>query len=459
MNQELSAPRLWIDVEDLFHYGETHARISGIQRVMFELCKALRAHPAASDRLGFLRHGAREGECLEVTWESVSALLTRLSASAGSTATRMSFGPPPPPGGIKGRIVRAITALPPELERPLGAMLRAHFAALRSWGQMARGVAAYARRRQKSVIEGAAAPIRPGDMLLLLGSPWSLDDHVGWIDAATQRYGLRVALLVYDLIQLRFEEFFPPEAIERFGPWIDAMLARCQAIFAISHATAADTEARLREIGITDAPKVLALPMGTGFTPVAPLASPALPPPGTYALVVGTIEARKNHLMAFRAWRRLLATMPAELVPSLVFAGRPTTMVADLMQQITNTHALHGKLIVIPDASDAEMTALYEGCLFTLLPSYAEGWGLPVSESLAFGKPCLCADRTSLPEAGMGLARLFDPDDLNDLVTHVRSLIEHPEELAEWTALVRARFRPVRWDQAAERLLEGLTLA
>lgn len=134
-------------------------------------------------------------------------------------------------------------------------------------------------------------------------------------------------------------------------------------------------------------------------------------------------------------------------------------MVADLMQQIANTDYLNGKLVLIADPTDAEISALYQGCLFTLFPSYAEGWGLPVSESLAFGKPCLCADRTSLPEAGMGLARLFDPDDLNDLVTHVRSLIEHPEELAEWTALVRARFRPVRWDQAAERLLEGLTLA
>ena len=457
MNRDLPS-RIWIDVEDLFQYAQTHPRISGIQRVMFELCTALRADPNSAGRLGFVRHGAAPGDCVEVGWESIAALVARLSTGAASTASRMSLTSPPPAGGIKGRVVRGILGLPREVEEPLGAILRSHFAAIKSWVQLVRGIVALARRRRR-VVGGDAAPIRPGDMLLLLGSPWALPDHVGWIDAATQRHGLRVALLVYDLIQLRFEEFFDPIGVERFRAWLDAILPRCEAIFAISHATAADTELRLREIGLSDAPRVVALPMGTGFTPVAPLISPALPAPGSYVLIVGTIEARKNHLAAFRAWRRLLATMPRAQVPKLVFAGRPGALVADLMQQLVNTHGLGGKIIVIPDACDAEMTALYEGCLFTLFPSYAEGWGLPVSESLAFGKPCLCADRTSLPEAGMGLARLFDPDDLNDLVAQLRALISNPDDLADWTARVRAQFQPVPWSLTAQRLLDGLSQA
>ena len=59
----------------------------------------------------------------------------------------------------------------------------------------------------------------------------------------------------------------------------------------------------------------------------------------------------------------------------------------------------------------AELAWLYRNCTFTLFPSRYEGWGLPISESLDFGKLCLAADNSSLPEAGEGLVELLDPFD------------------------------------------------
>ena len=108
--------------------------------------------------------------------------------------------------------------------------------------------------------------------------------------------------------------------------------------------------------------------------------------------------------------------MPAEQVPTLVFAGRVGWLVADLMQQLENAEWFGGKIRLIEGPSDGELATLYQDCLFTLFPSHYEGWGLPVTESLAHGVPCLAADRTSLPEAGGRFARYFDPDNLDDAV-------------------------------------------
>ena len=217
-----------------------------------------------------------------------------------------------------------------------------------------------------------------GDILLVLGSPWSHPDYARLIQRQRER-GLRFALLVYDLIPIRRPEWCERGLVRLFNSWFKDVLPLCDAVFAISRATAADVEAYARECGVVLPGPVLAIPIGTGFGSVSPPVSVsrgrALPPPASYVLFVSTIEARKNHTLAFRVWRRLLEDLPAERVPTLVFAGRIGWLVDDLMRQIANTAHLNGKLVVIEDPTDAELATLYRGCLFTLLPSFPRRLG------------------------------------------------------------------------------------
>ena len=101
--------------------------------------------------------------------------------------------------------------------------------------------------------------------------------------------------------------------------------------------------------------------------------------------------------------------------------------------------------------------ALYEGCLFTLLPSLFEGWGLPVGESLALGKPCLAASGTALPEAGGALCRYFDPEDVGSAHRAVAAVLDQPGAIAAWQAEVRLQFRPRSWHDAARTILAECT--
>ena len=303
-----------------------------------------------------------------------------------------------------------------------------------------------------------AVSLTPGDTLLVLGAPWSHPNYPALI--RRQPPGFRFALLVHDIVPLRRPEWCDQGTIRLFHAFFDGILPLCDHIFAVSKATAADVTDYARSRGVPVARPVMPIPIGTGFGAAPPSVlvprTARLPPAGGYALFVSTIEARKNHLLLFRVWRRLLEELAPERVPLLVFAGRRGWLVDDLMRQIVNTDYLNGHLTILDKPADDEIAALYQGCLFTLYPSFHEGWGLPVTESLAFGKPCLIANRTSLPEAGGPLVRGFDPDDLNDAHAKIRAIILDREDLARWEDQIRREFRPVPWAASIDVLLAAL---
>ena len=137
------------------------------------------------------------------------------------------------------------------------------------------------------------------------------------------------------------------------------------------------------------------------------------------------------------------------------FGDVDTPLVADLLQQLDNASWLEGRVRLVQDPTDADLRGLYDGCLFSLFPSWQEGWGLPVTEALGLGVPVLCSSAGALPEAGGGLARYFDPGDTAGCRAAVAALLDDPDDLAQWRADVRARFRPTSWSVTAEAVLEA----
>ena len=140
----------------------------------------------------------------------------------------------------------------------------------------------------------------------------------------------------------------------------------------------------------------------------------------------------------------------------LAQSGQQSGLVADLMQQIANANHLDGKLMVLEEVDDGTLSALYRGCRFSLFPSLYEGWGLPVTESLGYGKVCIASNRASVPEAGGDFCQYFDPDDLNEAVATIRRAIENPAEIRALEARIATEFRPTPWIKAAEQLLKGV---
>lgn len=300
---------------------------------------------------------------------------------------------------------------------------------------------------------------QPGDILLVLGSPWFRADYGAFVAGLKAETGLKFGLLIYDIIPIIHPEWCDRYLVRLFSEWFVSTVPHADALFSISKATAVDVTRWAEREPIALRGPVQPIPIGTGFSETKPVSADAPLPAGLvaggYVLLVSTIEARKNHLLAFRIWRRLLAANPRDKVPVLVFAGRVGWLVSDLMQQIANANHLDGKLVIVGELDDAMLSTLYRGCRFTLFPSLYEGWGLPVSESLGYGKVCLAADRASVPEAGGEFCPYYDPDNLSDATAVVQRALDHPEWIAELEARIAADFRPTSWAMTAQALIDG----
>lgn len=451
---------LWIDVDDLLFHLVHHGRPSGIQRVVFEISAALRT--LHGQDVQFVRRGPNKHDPRDfrtIDWTVIDDLLRQVMK--GSTAKTSKAAPPlfsamQPTDSISPR--QTLTMLLGMETKVLGGLAGLWAGMGKLAVSEARGI--LRKRRQKPIptqhAEGTPLTnaIQPGDVFLTLGSPWHHTHYVHTVRWLRDELRVSFALLMHDLVPVRCPEWCDIGIITTFRAWHHAVLPLADMIFANSRATAQDVQSYLAEEGIGTDITVQHVPMGTEFG----LADTSVPPEPLvrepYVLFVSTIEARKNHMLLFRIWRQLLEDMPAEKVPTLIFAGRPGWLVSDLMQQLENTHWLDGKIRFIQNPSDAELRRLYADCSFTVFPSFFEGWGLPVTEGLAMGRPCIASNTTSIPEAGGSLARYFNPRDLKDAYTLIRQSIEDPEGLAAWTRKVRSDFKPVPWTDGAKVILD-----
>ena len=129
-----------------------------------------------------------------------------------------------------------------------------------------------------------------------------------------------------------------------------------------------------------------------------------------FVLFVGTVEPRKNLGALLDAVEALRGEL-GEGMPALVVVGGGGWKSGEMKARLRRMKGVHW----FRAASDADLAVLYRHARFTVAPSFSEGWGLPVQESLAHGVPCIASNGGAMPEAAHGLARLFDPTDAKAL--------------------------------------------
>jgi hypothetical protein len=155
-------------------------------------------------------------------------------------------------------------------------------------------------------------------------------------------------------------------------------------------------------------------------------------------------------------WERLIRQSHGP-VPNLVFVGKWGWEIAALRKYLEGSDYLGSRLYIYNEIPDGELAFLYKNCLFTIFPSFAEGWGLPVGESLSYGKPCIASNVTAIPEVGGALCKYLDPFDVEDGYRVVSGVLEDRPALAAWTTQVEAEFRPKTWKGFSEELF-GIVL-
>ena len=99
------------------------------------------------------------------------------------------------------------------------------------------------------------------------------------------------------------------------------------------------------------------------------------------------------------------------------------------------------------------MAALYKATLFTVFPSFVEGWGLPVGESLMFGRPCVASNASSVPEVAGDFVEYIDPFNDHDGYEKILRFVEDREYLEERAQRIKNEFRPREWGDVAKDMI------
>jgi glycosyltransferase involved in cell wall biosynthesis len=116
-----------------------------------------------------------------------------------------------------------------------------------------------------------------------------------------------------------------------------------------------------------------------------------------YLLMVSTFSQPKNHLGLFVALQTLKAR--GVTVPQVYLVGGASDGIEEIINAKISELAQSGiQVKKIENLQDCCLGRLYENCLFTIFPSFVEGFGLPIIESLSFGKPVVTANVTSMGE-------------------------------------------------------------
>ena len=305
------------------------------------------------------------------------------------------------------------------------------------WAALRLQLARLGRRRAFGVQAGAAAD-KP---VYLLVSHHHLEKH-RLIARIKRRRGMSFVCLIHDLIPIEFPEYARPGQDTRHRRRIDAAIALADAVIVPSAATGDALRPYIERAGAR--PRLLTAPFGVELPPLAATMPAPLEKP--YFVCLGTIEARKNHLLLLNLWRDLVAQRGGE-APALVLIGRRGWEVENTIDLLDRCPALRGIVSERTALSDSETARLVKNSRALLLPSFAEGFGFPLVEALGLGVPVLASDIPVFREIGDDAPEYIDPLDGAAWRRAILDYAATPSARREAQLQRLADWRPPRWDE------------
>src|SRR5262249_13057686 len=169
-----------------------------------------------------------------------------------------------------------------------------------------------------------------------------------------------------------------------------------------------------------------------------------------FMLMIGTIEPRKNHVLALDAFEQLWR-QGEEL--ALVLAGKQGWLVDELMSRLRNHREAGRRLFLFENATDGEIAYLHRNAAAVLMLSKGEGFGLPLLEASQFGTPIVVSDIPVFREIVGEHATYVDTADAGSLAN---DLSDWRKVLAEGRLRGSMQIPRLTWEESTERLIDVL---
>ena len=289
--------------------------------------------------------------------------------------------------------------------------------------------------------------IRQNDILLMLDSSWiEYPLFAKAIFPALKSRGGKVVSCVYDLIPITHPQFCVKQLVVSFRRWVTIMLRSSDAILCISKATESSLQAHLAARSERFAGDIDHFHLGSDFQLRRCFKAERTSDVPT-VLMVGTLEPRKGYDVAFAAFQRLWAR---GLRIRLHIFGRFGWSIEDLVEEMRASPALDSDLILTSNGSDEKLEQAYDAADLVLSASYVEGFGLPLVEAAAFGKPLMVSEIAAYREVCGNDAIYFTPGDADDLAAKLEAWLSD-----------RPAIRPptfISWEESSQQLIDRISL-
>ncbi len=238
---------------------------------------------------------------------------------------------------------------------------------------------------------------------ILLGSGWFFN----WLD---KRPDVKPVFMMHDLIPVLYPEYSGPILSRHHARGVATAACRAHAMIATSHASADELRDALAHLGRRDMPiHVVPLPISDSLlAPPVEGGEPVSSKP--YFVAVGNIDQRKNHQLLLHVWRDMMQRgVPA--LPKLVIVGSRGLRTAGVIDFIARCPGLSDHVVEMSELTSPAMREVIRSARALLMPSYTEGFGLPVAEALALGTPVIASDIPAHREVGGTFATYLPPTD------------------------------------------------
>lgn len=262
---------------------------------------------------------------------------------------------------------------------------------------------------------------------------------VDWTRAAD----VRPIYLVHDLIPITHPEYCRAGEAARHAERIRNILLSATGIIANSRATLESLAEFATREHLPMPPAVAAL-LGVELWRSPPMEAEVQPEGPTFVML-GTIEARKNHLMLLQVWTRMARQLGSR-TPTLLIIGQRGWECEQAVDLLERCEPLKGHVFEVGRCSDRELERHLRTATALLFPSLVEGFGLPLIEALGLGTPVIASDLPVFREISPGIPTYLDPLDGPAWQRAVLAYAEDGSAVRQEQLIRLANYRPPTWE-------------
>lgn len=303
----------------------------------------------------------------------------------------------------------------------------------------------WARQAKSRALHDRAVRIPPDSIYLNIAQ--HAFEHSFFFDWLRKRPDVRPVFMVHDLLPLFYPEYFWAGCQKRFNRRV-ATMTQAAALIATTETVREKLEQEMDRRGRSGMP-IFVEPLPSPIEDaelVDDLELAAAP----YFVMIGTFEPRKNHLLMLNLWRDFASL--GGPVPKLVLIGARGWDNEQIVDMLERCRAIQPHVIEATALSPAGLNNLLRNARALLMPSFDEGYGLPVVEALSLGTPVLASDAPVFREVGQGRVRLEDPIDGLGWRRTILALADKTSPTWLEARDAARQFKPPSWSRYFERI-------